>query len=196
MHISGASFLADGRLALSMAFAGHAGNPDGPMGAEAWVLDATSGTVVPFIAKGSNPRAAIVSVSPDGTNLAYVQLQEAATRTGCDAPPAVRGLVAGSDGSPAVKVFAVSRGERQPYVRLGDDKRGRRGARRGLDAGRPSPARYGPPRRFCWRIPCGAEIAPAGSRQLESSDDNRWRCGVGSPDGVSENLAIATIMYL
>ncbi len=104
--IRGAAFLADGRLTLAMALPGPAGNQADGMMNEAWILDPTSGSLIPFKAR-SNPRAAIVAVSPDGTNLAYAQPQQSDTRPTTTRPRLTEALVAGAGGSPAVKAFTL-----------------------------------------------------------------------------------------
>lgn len=106
--ISSAAFLADGRLALSMAVPGRAGNPWDRMLAESWIFDPTSGSLVPFIAKPSNPRAAIVSVSPDARNLAYVQPNQSDAQTGIARPWLDEVSVASEEGSaPPRRVFTL-----------------------------------------------------------------------------------------
>ncbi len=74
--IGAATFLDDGRLALAMALPGQAG--DGNTSGtgilnEAWIFDPVSGSLVPFTTPSSNPRAAILAVSPDASRVAYAQ---------------------------------------------------------------------------------------------------------------------------
>jgi PEGA domain len=106
--ISGAGFLADGRLALSMAMADQTTNPDHHTLSEAWIFDPTSGKLVPFTPSPSNPRAAIVLVSPDASNLAYVQPNQSDAQTGMTRPRLDEVLVAGTNGAaPPVRVFTL-----------------------------------------------------------------------------------------
>ena len=75
------SFLEDGRLALSVAVPATSKNTGERPLREPWVYDPTVGSLVQFTAQGSSPRAAEVSISPDGHRLAYVQPDPSASHT-------------------------------------------------------------------------------------------------------------------
>jgi hypothetical protein len=72
--IDSADFLPDGRVAL--AIAEPVQSEPGPVNKrtqdEAWIFDPSSGSLTPF-STPSNPRSAIVAVSPDGKHLAYAR---------------------------------------------------------------------------------------------------------------------------
>ncbi|MBV9328383.1 MAG: hypothetical protein JO352_32100, partial [Chloroflexi bacterium] len=68
--ITDAAFLTDARLALSMASPDGSTNQTQRVVQEPWINDPAWGTLTEFTTHGSNPRAALVSVSPDGHHLA------------------------------------------------------------------------------------------------------------------------------
>jgi hypothetical protein len=79
--IAGATFLADGQLALSMALPAQAGNAAGGTLREPWLVDPTTGGVTRFPADAS-VRAAVISVSPDARSVAYLQQDQSAGLNG------------------------------------------------------------------------------------------------------------------
>jgi hypothetical protein len=103
--INSASFLADGRLSLSMAVPVATGNAARPL-TEVWILDPVTGSLAPFNA-ASNPRAPIIVASPDGNRVAYAQARQSTSGAGSSTERATDVLVAADDGSEAVTVFEL-----------------------------------------------------------------------------------------
>jgi hypothetical protein len=96
-NISGATFLGDGRVAMTMAVP----NPNGRRPSEAWILNPATGRLDPV----SSERAAIVVVSPDGTSVAFAQ--PPLSRTSGDLARLSEVRVAGAAGSRSALVFAL-----------------------------------------------------------------------------------------
>ena len=107
--ISDAAFLADGRLALSMALPAQTGGLTGGVLREAWIFDPASGRLQPFDTTGAGPRAAMLAVSPDGRSVAYLQGEQSSAQPGVRSPRLreVWVTVSGNSGPP-VRVFALS----------------------------------------------------------------------------------------
>jgi hypothetical protein len=104
--VNGATFLDDGRLAVTMGLPSTAagpGNSQRGMLNEAWILDPVRGSLVPF-ATTSNPRAQIVVVSPDGRHVAYAQPHQ--TDAGGSRLLA-EVLIVGADSGSTVLVFSL-----------------------------------------------------------------------------------------
>jgi hypothetical protein len=107
-NISDAVFLADGRLALSMALPVQASGRGAGALREAWIFDPASGSLEPFNATGAIPRAAVVAVSPDGRRVAYLLGEQSEMRRGGAGPRLTELWVAGSGvGRPPVRVLAL-----------------------------------------------------------------------------------------
>jgi hypothetical protein len=104
--ISNASFLADGRLSLSMAVPVAGGNAANRPLAEAWILDPVTGSLAPFAA-ASNPRAPIIVISPDGKRVAYAQARQPVSEANSSNERVTDVLVTAADGSEAVTVFEL-----------------------------------------------------------------------------------------
>jgi hypothetical protein len=105
--INDATFLDDGRLALTMGLPGQAAdrsNSGGGILNEAWIFDPASGLLAPFTTPSSNPHAAILVVSPDGNRVAYAQPLQAVVNPG---KPLAEVVVADSDGALRTRVFAL-----------------------------------------------------------------------------------------
>ena len=100
-NISRATFLADGRVAMTMAVPSLSANGNGRRVNEAWILDPATGKLDPI----STVRAAMIAVSPDGTSVAFAQPKQSDARDGSGRLTDV--LVAGADASPATTVFAL-----------------------------------------------------------------------------------------
>ena len=79
-NIADAAFLADGQLAVSMALPAQPGSAATGTLREPWLVDPGTGGVTPFSA--ANLRAAVVSVSPDGRSVAYLQQVQSAGLNG------------------------------------------------------------------------------------------------------------------
>ncbi|MGI9148741.1 MAG: PEGA domain-containing protein [Chloroflexota bacterium] len=80
-NIADAAFLSDGHLALSMALPTQAGSTESTTLREPWLVDPTTGGVNPFAA-AANVRAVVISVSPDGHSVAYLQQDQSAGLSG------------------------------------------------------------------------------------------------------------------
>ncbi len=105
--ISDVSFLADGRLSLSMSLPGQAANPDVAM-LEAWIFDPDTGGLKPLVESGSSTRATVLSVSPDGQYLAYLQPNRSTTQNAGTGPRLDEVWVASADTSaPPSRLFAL-----------------------------------------------------------------------------------------
>jgi hypothetical protein len=105
--INAATFLNDGRLALAMGLPGQSGDvntSDGSVLNEAWIFDPATGSLGPFMTPSSNPHAAIVAVSPDGSRVAYAQPLQTAARA---RKQLVEVAVADSGGATHGRVFAL-----------------------------------------------------------------------------------------
>ena len=107
-NISDAVFLADGRLALSMALPVQASGPGAGALRQAWIFDPAGGSLEPFNATGAIPRAAVVAVSPDGRRVAYLQPGQSETQRG-GADPRLSEVWVGGAGTDeaAVQVLAL-----------------------------------------------------------------------------------------
>ena len=107
-NISDAVFLADGRLALSMALPVQASGPGAGALRQAWIFDPAGGSLEPFNATGAIPRAAVVAVSPDGRRVAYLQPGQSETQRG-GADPRLSEVWVGGAGTDeaAVRVLAL-----------------------------------------------------------------------------------------
>jgi len=97
-------FLDDGRLALTMALPSQAGNAGNGMLDEAWIFDPARGSLVPFTTP-SNPQAARVVVSPDGSHVAYAQPRQTDIQAGPATPRLTDVMVAAADDARPVRVF-------------------------------------------------------------------------------------------
>jgi hypothetical protein len=105
--ISDAAFLADGRLALSMALPVQAGGLGGRVLHEEWIFDPNNGSFQPFDAAGAI-RASVLVVSPDGRSVAYLRGEQSNAQSGAGSPRLGEVWVAvlGNSGPP-VRVFAL-----------------------------------------------------------------------------------------
>jgi hypothetical protein len=105
--VNDATFLDDGRLALTMGLPGQAADRSN-LGSgilnEAWTFDPASGLLAPFPTPSSNPHAAIVAVSPDGNRVAYAQPLQTVVSPGKRGAEVV---VADSDGALRTQAFAL-----------------------------------------------------------------------------------------
>lgn len=105
--INDARFLDDGRVTLTMGLPGEAADIShsgtGILN-EAWIYDPASELLAPFATPSSNPRAAIVVLSPDGNRVAYAQPPQTAVKPGKRLTDVV---VAGSDAALRTPVFAL-----------------------------------------------------------------------------------------
>ena len=128
-NIADATFLADGQLALSMALPAQAGNAASGTLREPWLVDPTTGGVTPFSA-AANVRAAVVSVSPDGRSVAYLQQDQSAGLNGVTHQRLDSVWIAGAPTArhAGAVVRATARSRRRPGV-----GRGRGHSRRDLD---------------------------------------------------------------
>jgi hypothetical protein len=105
--INDAMFLDDGRVALAMGLPGQARDVSNSLRGmlnEAWIFDPGSGLLAPFATASSNPHAAIVAVSPDGSRVAYAQPLQTAVSPGKRLAEVV---VADSDGALRTLAFAL-----------------------------------------------------------------------------------------
>jgi hypothetical protein len=144
-----AAFLADGRVALTMALPER--QLSGAVGSlrEAWLLDPSSGRLDPFSPMG--PRAAAVAVSPDGSRLAYLQQAPPPPPGHAGAAPVLTvpgrldevWVASAGDAEPLARVFSLPRcPARHVWCSAGRAVDGP-----GLGAGRAQPARRHPARR-------------------------------------------------
>jgi len=103
--IADAAFLADGRLALSLAVPSQAGSAAGGILREPWLFDPTTGSLSPFVADTS-ARAAVLSISPDGRNVAYLRQDQSGALNGVTRQR-LDGVWIGSVGGTPARVFAL-----------------------------------------------------------------------------------------
>jgi len=93
---------------LSMASPGGSTNQTQRVVEEPWFYDPAWGTLTEFTNDGSNPRAALVSVSPDGHHLAYLE-PELSAHQGTPSTRLTEEWVQSDDeATPPVRVFALS----------------------------------------------------------------------------------------
>jgi PEGA domain len=106
--ISDAGFLADGRLALSIALPVLTGGLGGNVLREAWIFDPASGSLEPFETSREAPHAPVVAVSPDGRRVAYLQAAQPEMQGGGGTAWLSEVWVAGGgSGGPPVQVIAL-----------------------------------------------------------------------------------------
>jgi hypothetical protein len=100
-NISRATFLADGRVAMTMAAPSPNGNGNSRRLNEAWILNPATGRLDP----ASSVRAAIIAVSPDGNSVAFAEPHH--SKTGDGSPRLTDVLTAGVNATPAIAVFGL-----------------------------------------------------------------------------------------
>jgi PEGA domain len=106
--LTDARFLNDGRLALSMAVPDATTTSTQAALREPWMFDPATGNLNPFVMNATRPRAALVSVSPDGHQLAYVKPGTSTMQMGGPPGRMTEVRVGTSDGAPApTRVLAL-----------------------------------------------------------------------------------------
>jgi hypothetical protein len=107
--ITDASFLEDGRLALSVARPGVGTNSAQRAMQEPWIYDPVLGTLEEFATRRSDSYPAEVSISPDGHRLAYLKPGASASRADGPNPRVSEVWLATDDASsPSVRVFSLT----------------------------------------------------------------------------------------
>jgi len=106
--IADVAFLEDGRLALSMAVPAGSTNTGERQLREPWMYDPARGNLTQFETRDSSPRAAAVSISPDGDHVAYLLPGPSASQPGAAGARLKEVWVASAEPTPPpVRVFAL-----------------------------------------------------------------------------------------
>jgi hypothetical protein len=106
--ITDASFLADGRLALSVSRPSLDTNSGQRSPQDPWIYDPVRGTLEEFATQRSDSFPAGVSISPDGHRLAFLKPSASASQAGGQSPRLGEVWLASDDASsPPMRIFAL-----------------------------------------------------------------------------------------
>jgi hypothetical protein len=105
--VADAIFLADGRVAVALSLPGEGAGGGSGANREAWIFDPAAGTLDPF-AEGANHRARVLTVSPDGRRLAYLEQGPGTGQAGGATRLTEVWVVGGAGDRPPQRVFALA----------------------------------------------------------------------------------------